>query len=133
MSERREFIEDHDNGVREEVFSHQIRAGKRTYYFDVKATRREDHFVTITESKKRFNKDGRFFFEKHKIFLYKEDFEKFMEGLGVAIDYVNSMEPVEKSDPMLTDIVIEQSDQYTNVDFDDLQIGITTNEKTTND
>jgi hypothetical protein len=63
-----------------EIFSKAVRAGKRTYFFDVKATKRNDYFLTITESKKRFQKDGRFFFEKHKIFLYKEDFEKFADG-----------------------------------------------------
>jgi hypothetical protein len=69
---------DFDNREREEVFSKKVRAGKRTYFFDVKATRSNDYYVTITESKKRLE-DGVFI--KHKIFLYKEDFEKFVEGL----------------------------------------------------
>ena len=54
---------------REEIFSKSVRAGKRTYFFDVKTTRRNDYYLTLTESKKRFNRDGRFYFEKHKIFL----------------------------------------------------------------
>ncbi|MFC2138539.1 DUF3276 family protein [Bacteroidota bacterium] len=72
------------------MFSQAVRAGKRTYFFDVKATRRNDYYLTITESKKRFNKDGRYFFEKHKIFLYKEDFDKFVEGLETVIDFIKT-------------------------------------------
>jgi len=75
---------------REEIFSQAIRAGKRTYFFDVKATRNNDYYLTITESKKRMNPDGRFYYEKHKLFLYKEDFEKFKEGLKEAIEYIDA-------------------------------------------
>ena len=78
---------------REEIFSKSVRAGKRTYFFDVKTTRRNDYYLTLTESKKRFNRDGRFYFEKHKIFLYKEDFEKFIDGLTEAIDYIKENAP----------------------------------------
>jgi hypothetical protein len=85
---------DFDNREREEVFSKKVRAGKRTYFFDVKATRSNDYYVTITESKKRLE-DGVFI--KHKIFLYKEDFEKFAEGLLGTIDYIKAnQEVVEK-------------------------------------
>ena len=85
---------DFDNREREEVYSKKVRAGKRTYFFDVKATRSNDYYVTITESKKRLE-DG--VFVKHKIFLYKEDFEKFAEGLKDTIDYIKSnQEVVEK-------------------------------------
>jgi len=66
---------------REDVYSKVVRAGKRTYYFDVRSTRGNDLFLTITERKKRSDADGRVSYEKHKIFLYKEDFEKFVEGL----------------------------------------------------
>ena len=66
---------------REEIYSKAVRAGKRTYFFDVKSTRNNDYYLTITESKKRFDNDGNQNFEKHKIFLYKEDFEKVAEGL----------------------------------------------------
>lgn len=65
---------------RDEIYSNAVRAGKRTYFFDVKATRGNDLYVTITESKKKYKDDGEFFYEKHKLFLYKEDFEKFKEG-----------------------------------------------------
>jgi hypothetical protein len=85
---------DFENREREEVFSKKVRAGKRTYFFDVKATRSNDYYVTITESKKRLE-DG--VFVKHKIFLYKEDFEKFAEGLKDAVDYIKAnQEVVEK-------------------------------------
>jgi hypothetical protein len=85
---------DFDNREREEVFSKKVRAGKRTYFFDVKATRSNDYYITVTESKKRLE-DG--VFVKHKIFLYKEDFEKFAEGLKDTIDYIKAnQEVVEK-------------------------------------
>lgn len=80
---------DLDNRDREEIYSESVRAGKRTYFFDVKATRANEHYLTITESKKRFNNDdGKFYYEKHKIFLYREDFEKFREGLDKAMEYI---------------------------------------------
>ena len=72
----------------ESVYSKRIRAGKRrTYFFDVRATRGNDYYLTITESRKRFNDDG---YDRHKIFLYKEDFNKFIKALGEAIDYVKT-------------------------------------------
>ena len=73
----------------EDVYSKPVRAGKRTYFFDVKATKgRKDFYLTITESKRRNNPDGTFNYDKHKIFLYKEDFEKFSEGLDEVIAYI---------------------------------------------
>ena len=73
----------------EDVYSKPVRAGKRTYFFDVKSTRGGgDFFLTITESKRRTNQDGTFAYDKHKIFLYKEDFEKFSEGLSEVIGYI---------------------------------------------
>lgn len=78
---------------KEEIYSKAVRAGKRTYFFDVKTTRRNDYYLTLTESKKRFNRDGRFYFEKHKIFLYKEDFVKFSEGLAEVIEYIKANAP----------------------------------------
>ncbi len=66
---------------REDVYSKPVRAGKRTYFFDVKSTRGRDLYLTITESKKHTHEDGSASYEKHKIFLYKEDFEKFIDGL----------------------------------------------------
>ena len=72
----------------ESVYSKRIRAGKRrTYFFDVRATRSNDYYLTITESRKKFNEDG---YDRHKIFLYKEDFNKFLKALTEAIDYVKT-------------------------------------------
>lgn len=72
----------------ESIYSKRIRAGKRrTYFFDVKATRANDYYLTITESRKRFNDNG---YDRHKIFLYKEDFNKFIKALGEAVDYVKT-------------------------------------------
>ena len=72
---------------RKEIFSERVRAGKRTYFFDVKATRSNDYYLTITESKRRYQDDG-YTYEKHKIFLYKEDFNKFMKALNTTVDHV---------------------------------------------
>jgi hypothetical protein len=78
---------------REEIYSVSIRAGKRTYFFDVKETRQGDFYLTITESKKVFDKDGNSHFEKHKVFLYKEDFEKFINGYDEAVSYIKEHRP----------------------------------------
>lgn len=80
-------MEENKTNGREEIFSEKVKAGKRTYFFDVKATRSNDYYLTITESKKRFKDDG-FTYEKHKIFLYKEDFNKFLEALNATVNHV---------------------------------------------
>jgi len=72
----------------EEIFSKPVRAGRRTYFFDVRATRAEDYYLTITESKREFNEDGTPFYKKHKIYLYKEDFAKFKDALNEVSDYI---------------------------------------------
>ena len=77
-----------DRHDQEEIYSQRIKAGKRTYFFDVKATRGQDYYLTITESKRRQNGDDSVSYEKHKIFLYKEDFLKFVDALQDAVDYV---------------------------------------------
>ncbi len=78
-----------DNYREGEVFSKSVRAGKRTYFFDVKATKSNDYYLTITESKRRYKEDG-YFYEKHKIFLYKEDFDKFKDALKGTIEHVKT-------------------------------------------
>jgi len=80
--------ENKDNG-KVEIFSQRVRAGKRTYFFDVKSTRSNDYYLTITESKRRYKDDG-YYYEKHKIFLYKEDFNKFIEALNGTIGHVKT-------------------------------------------
>ena len=72
----------------EEIFSKSVRAGRRTYFFDVRSTRAEDYYMTVTESKRDFNEDGTPFYKKHKIYLYKEDFVKFKEALNEVSDYI---------------------------------------------
>ena len=106
-----------NNNQREEVFSKSVRAGKRTYFFDVKSTKANDYYLTITESKKRLGDDGSPFFEKHKIFLYREDFQKFIEGLNEAIGHVGTLKvdenPQQDSDQ-------RSGSSYSDVNFDDL-------------
>ena len=82
-------MEENKENEKVEIYSKRVRAGKRTYFFDVKATRSNDYYLTITESKRRFKDDG-FVYEKHKIFLYKEDFDKFIEALRESVDHVKT-------------------------------------------
>ena len=116
---------------REEIHSKAVRAGKRTYFFDVKATRRNDYYLTITESKKRFNRDGKYFYEKHKLFLYKEDFDKFSDSLKEIIEFIREAnpQPIEPEETELAHAVDnsktgEEQEQeekdFTNVEFEDL-------------
>ncbi len=77
----------------EDVHSTIVRAGKRTYFFDVKSTRSNELYLTITESKKRFNQQsGRFFYEKHKVFLYREDFDKFLDALKASFSAIDELQ-----------------------------------------
>ncbi len=129
MEEGNDKIERSERPENQEIFSKAVRAGKRTYFFDVKATRRNDFYLTITESKKRFHKDGRFYFEKHKVFLYKEDFDKFSEGLMEVIDYIRTL----KVEPTVNEDEKEDKkmEGYTNVEFEDLEsVEATDKEKT---
>lgn len=112
---------------KEEIYTRVVRAGKRTYFFDVKATRKDDYYLTITESKKRLGKEGKVFYEKHKIFLYKEDFEKFTDGLKDAVSFIDN------GDGGLKQLVVSRpgndtkhesqsisTEEFTNIEFDDL-------------
>jgi len=120
-----------ESAGRDEIHSKAVRAGKRTYFFDVKATRRNDYYLTITESKKRFNRDGNFFYEKHKLFLYKEDFDKFADSLKEIIEFIREAnpQPIEPED-VLTDNremevvnpeeTSEEEKDFTSVEFEDL-------------
>ena len=76
---------------KDEIFSKAVRAGKRTYFFDVKATRGNDLYLTITESKKKYKEDGDFYYEKHKLFLYKEDFDKFKDGFDEVLGKITEL------------------------------------------
>jgi hypothetical protein len=129
-------MEEFENKGREEIFSQAVRAGKRTYFFDVKATRAGDYYLTITESKRRFNNNqGKYYYEKHKVFLYKEDFEKFKKGLENSVTFIQTGErPVEEeettttppeanaTDKVETKQVEENTEKkdFTDVSFEDL-------------
>ena len=122
---------------KEEIFSKVLRAGRRTYFFDVRATKAEDYYLTITESKKFTNDDGSFHYKKHKIYIYKEDFAEFKQILAEMTDYIIS----EKGDEVISerhqkdfkkdyeddgsrvteaDIKTENTDSFTNINFDDI-------------
>ena len=94
----------------EDIYSKPVRAGKRTYFFDVKATKGNDYYLTITESKRKVDNNGHFAYDKHKIFLYKEDFEKFAEGLEEVIKYIKTK--------CLKDA--GAGEQFTDVNFEEL-------------
>ncbi len=81
-------MNDKEHLEQEEIFSQVLRAGRRTYFFDVRATKAEDYYLTVTESKKFTHDDGSFHYKKHKIYLYKEDFAEFNEMLKIATDYI---------------------------------------------
>jgi hypothetical protein len=112
--------------VKEEIYTKIVRAGKRTYFFDVKATRKEDYYLTITESKKRLGKEGKVFYEKHKIFLYKEDFDKFTDGLKDAVTYIGNgsgelrTQILHPADEVKQEVGELSAEEFTNIDFDDL-------------
>ncbi|GAA4267955.1 PUR family DNA/RNA-binding protein [Hyunsoonleella aestuarii] len=127
-------MNNNDMMEREEIFSKVLRAGRRTYFFDVRATKAEDYYLTITESKKFTNDDGSFHYKKHKIYIYKEDFAEFKEILAEMTDYIIS----EKGDeviserhqkdfkkeydetPTATEEAPKSSDSFTDIDFDDI-------------
>ena len=114
-----------DSKFNQEIHSQVVRAGKRTYFFDVKSTRKEEYYLTITESKKRYEDNGNFHYEKHKIFLYKEDFEKFADCLHSIIDYIHEhqTDPIEPAEEEEKQEVLDENKtiaNYSNVDFEDI-------------
>jgi hypothetical protein len=119
-----EDLENKEQGSsREEIFSRAVRAGKRTYFFDVKATKSDEQYLTITESKKRFSNDqGKFLYEKHKLFLYKEDFEKFAAGLNAAIEFIET--GIAPPEPEPTNFHEKSNHHINDVDFENLGTGI---------
>ena len=123
MAERAERVE------QEEIFSQVLRAGRRTYFFDVRATKADDYYLTVTESKKFTHDDGSFHYQKHKIYLYKEDFTDFQEMLGKATDYILNEKGSEviserhqkdfKKEEETTDET-KSTENFTDVSFDDI-------------
>ena len=113
----------------EEIFSQVLRAGRRTYFFDVRATKADDYYLTVTESKKFTNEDGSFHFKKHKIYLYKEDFAEFNEMLKAATDYIIDEKGEEvisdrhQSDYKKEETQVEEeasTESFTDVNFEDI-------------
>ena len=122
------YYEDYDNaGFQDrngdDVYSKPVRAGKRTYFFDVKATKGNDYYLTITESKRRIERDGRYVYDKHKIFLYKEDFDKFADGLQEVVNYIRERCPAgtETVPPERTEAPAQESPTpFSVVNFEEL-------------
>lgn len=117
-------MKDVDSKFKQEIHSNVIRAGKRTYFFDVKSTRNDELYLTITESKKRFEEEGKYHYEKHKIFLYKEDFDKFLDSLKEVIEYIwdNQSADSDEFKEEVAEVVEQESSKtdFTDVDFEDL-------------
>jgi len=116
---------------KEEIFSKVLRAGRRTYFFDVRSTKADDYYITITESKKFTEEDGSYHFKKHKIYLYKEDFTAFKEILDKMIDFVldhkgeeviSERHQKDFKRESFSDTLdkIKSADSFTNIDFDDI-------------
>ncbi len=112
-------MEENKENERKEIFSQRVRAGKRTYFFDVKATRANDYYLTITESKRRYKDDG-YTYEKHKIFLYKEDFNKFVNALNSTVGHVK--------EELLPDVDFEQFDRNNEATVTTDEATVTTDE-----
>lgn len=115
----------------EEIFSQVLRAGRRTYFFDVRSTKADDYYLTITESKKFTHDDGSYHYQKHKIYLYKEDFTDFQEMLGKATDYIVNEKGVEviserhqkdfKKEEVAEEATEEKTtESFTDVNFEDI-------------
>jgi len=129
MAERAERVERIEQ---EEIFSQVLRAGRRTYFFDVRATKADDYYLTVTESKKFTHDDGSFHYQKHKIYLYKEDFTDFHEMLSKATDYIINEKGNEviserhqkdfKKEETITDETPEtpSTESFTDISFDDI-------------
>jgi len=125
-------MRENDMLEKEDIFSKVLRAGRRTYFFDVRATKADDYYITITESKKFTEEDGSFHFKKHKIYLYKEDFAAFREILDEMVDFVLDQKGEEviserhqkdfkkENYTETTDDEMKSSESFTNIDFDDI-------------
>ena len=128
-------MNNNDMMEKEEIFSKVLRAGRRTYFFDVRSTKADDYYLTITESKKFTNEDGSFHYKKHKIYIYKEDFNEFKEILSEMTDYIID----EKGDEVISerhqkdfkkeydtielngdDITKTSTESFTDIEFDDI-------------
>jgi hypothetical protein len=116
-------MEEQDFRDKGAVFTKVVKAGKRTYFFDVKSTRGGDHYLTVTESKKRFTEDGKFTFDKHKLFVYREDFDKFMDALQESMGFI-AQQPAPANSYERNGNSVETGDvngnRFNDVSFEDL-------------
>jgi hypothetical protein len=127
-------MRENDMLEKEEIFSKVLRAGRRTYFFDVRATKADDYYITITESKKFTEEDGSFHFKKHKIYLYKEDFAAFSEILSEMTSYVLNHKGEEviserhqkdfkkeyATEKVVTEETVPETSSFIDIDFDDI-------------
>ena len=127
-------MEENNNNVNEDIFSKVLRAGRRTYFFDVRSTKAGDYYLTISESKKFTNEDGTFYFKKHNIFLYKEDFQNFSENLAEMTKYIidekgseviseihdKDFKAKKAEEDKKSDSSDESSGKFTDVSFEDI-------------
>ena len=127
-------MEEKDLGDQEEIYSKVLRAGRRTYFFDVRSTKAGDYYQTITESKKFTHDDGSFHYKKHKIYLYKEDFMAFKEHVDEMMDYIvgekgteviserhqKDFKKEEDGQTSLENITAKSADNFTDIDFEDI-------------
>ena len=114
-----------DSKFNNEIHSEIVRAGKRTYFFDVKSTRNDEYYLTITESKKRFGENGKFHFEKHKLFLFKEDFDRFAESLQEVVNFIRKNQPEQETAPKVekteeVEVVAETAKDFSDIEFEDI-------------
>lgn len=112
-------MEGKNNSGKTELYSKSVRAGKRTYFFDVKSTKDDNLYITVTESKRRIKSDGKgFYYEKHKLFLYKEDFIKFTEGLNDVVEYVRKNNPTPVVEQIYTPRDLDENSDETDQNAD---------------
>lgn len=132
IADNKELTRKSDAKNKSEIYSKSVRAGKRTYFFDVKSTRNDEYYLIITESKRKFSEDGSYRYEKHKLFLYPEDFEKFTGSLEEVLQYIREKQPElgeqeadegveQKTADISADIEPEFAGKdFSNIDFEDI-------------
>jgi hypothetical protein len=122
--DNKEVEKKNESRFNKEIHTNIVRAGKRTYFFDVKSTRNNEYYLTITESKKKYTDQGKFHFEKHKIFLYKEDFDKFADSLQDVVDYIRQNQPDLETAATIKSEVAETVEKsvkgFSDIEFEDI-------------
>lgn len=120
MNELDSLINETSSIEKEEIYTESFRAGKRTYFFDVKKMKSEELYITITESKRRLLKNGNFVYEKHHIYLYKEDFDKFVKAINSTVEYVKDSQPMLASTLLSDELCNEEENLTPILNFEDL-------------